>query len=81
MPELLLGAVTLSALALAGASSYLAHRAHERQRSEWVAEKRDLLNRVMSGDYREYRAGETPRRNSVRVLTDADEKRISERAS
>lgn len=79
MPELI--ALSLALTAAYGAAVLFLAREHQAQRAEWTTERRDLLNRLMSADYREYRAGEAPRRNGVRVLRDADEKRISERAS
>lgn len=80
-PSLAFAFVALSALALAGASSYLAHRSHAAQRAEWAAEKKQLLDRVMATDYREYRALDGRGRTGVRVLTDAQEKAAAERQS
>lgn len=48
-----------------------------RQRAEWSAERSRLLDRIMSTDYREYRALSTSgNTGSVVIVGDADEARL-----
>lgn len=76
--------LALNASVIAGAFFFVRHLVsdHAAQRAEWSAEKKDLLNRVMTRDYPEYRAFEPPaERPKLRaLLSDEDEARLEETA-
>ncbi len=69
-------ALLFDALVLAGAVWFcMVHeRQHDRERTRWHEERRQLLDRIMARDYAEYWAGQPQTRPASprQLLTDAD---------